>query len=197
MDEKRKREDAFLPDEKIIELYFFRDEAAISKTDEKYGKNVHRIAYNILHDRLDSEECKNDTYLSVWNTIPPTRPKVFPAYLSRIIRNIAVNRYKERSAKKRVPSEFTVSLDEFYDVILSVGAEEDEYSAGELSELITAYVKTLPERCRFIFIGRYYMSETIEHIAKELSVGNATVHRELSKIKDGLRVYLLRNGVNV
>ncbi len=84
-----------IADEQIIELYWERNETAIQETETKYGKMLFRIAYNILHDRLDSEECKNDTYIGVWNAIPPTKPNVFPAFITQIMRNIATKRYKE------------------------------------------------------------------------------------------------------
>lgn len=98
-------------DEEIVRLYFDRDEAAIRETDRKYGKFLFGIAYNILHDRLDCEECRNDTYLGIWNSIPPTRPVSFRAFITRIMRNTAIKKYKERTCLKRVPSELTVPLD--------------------------------------------------------------------------------------
>ena len=90
-----------MPDGEIIELYWKREEAAISETDKKYGKYLYRIAYNIVHDELDCEECLNDTYLGTWNRIPPARPNVFQIFLSKIMRNIAVDRFRKNTAKKR------------------------------------------------------------------------------------------------
>ena len=92
-----------ISDERIIELYFLRDERAIQVTDEVYGAMLYRIAYNVLHDDLDCEECKNDTYLGVWNAIPPERPQKFPAYLTQIIKRIAINRYKEKTRRSVFP----------------------------------------------------------------------------------------------
>lgn len=183
-----------ITDERIIELYFLRDESAIRVTDEIYGTMLYRIAYNILHDNLDCEECKNDTYLGVWNSIPPERPQKFPAYLTQIIKRISINRYKEKNAKKRIPSEFTESLDELASTLPDTA---DDCGAHELAELINVYVKSLSDRQQYIFIGRYYMAQTPQNLADDLFVGIATVYRELDKIKEGLREHLERNGVYV
>ncbi len=186
-----------LTDEQIIKLYWHRDENAIHETDVKYGKLLFRIAYNILHDSLDCDECKNDTYLGVWNTVPPTRPIVFPAFITQIMRNIATKRYRERTSSKRVPSELTLSIDELYESLHSDDTPETEYAAKEMGRLISDYLNTLSERQQYIFIGRFYMAETIEYIAEVLGVGVATVHRDIGKIKQGLRAYLQGNGVYV
>lgn len=93
-----------LEDIKIVELYFNRDEKAIIETDAKYGKLLFKIAYNILGNKSDCEECLNDIYLGIWNAIPPTNPNSFCSFISQIARNIAINKYKENSAKKRIPS---------------------------------------------------------------------------------------------
>ena len=110
------RTDVLLEDNEIIELYWERDEEAISETDKKYGRYLFTIANNIVNNRLDSEECVNDTYLGTWNAIPPTRPNVFQVFLSKVMRNIAVDKFREKSAQKRIPSELMSSLDEISEV---------------------------------------------------------------------------------
>ncbi len=184
-------------DERIIELYWQRDEKAISETEIKYGRMLFRIAYNILHDRSDCEECQNDTYLRIWNRIPPTRPNIFSAFISKITRDLAIDKYKEKTSQKRIPSELTVSLEELRDVLHRDDSPEGEYLAAELGKLLSDYVRELSQRQQYIFIERYYFGSTIESIAKEIGVGVGTVHRETEKIKEGLRIYLERNGVYV
>ncbi len=103
-----------LSDEALIELYFKRDERAISETEKKYGKLVYRIAYNVLGDHSDTEECQNDTYLKVWNEIPPTKPRVFAAFIAQITRRTAINRFRQKRGKKQIPTELTASADELY-----------------------------------------------------------------------------------
>ncbi len=186
-----------IADEQIIELYWQRDENAIHETDVKYGKMLFHIAYGILYDSLDCEECKNDTYLGVWNKIPPTRPTVFSAFISKIMRNIAIDRYKLKTSQKRIPSELTVSMEELCDFLHTNDSPEVEYTATELGKFISDYVKGLSYRQQYIFIERYYLASTIESIANELGVGLATVHRELGKIKQELKICLERNGVYV
>ncbi len=186
-----------LADEQIVELYWQRDEKAISHTDQKYGQYLFRIAYNILHDRLDCEECQNDTYNGIWNAIPPTRPTVFPAFITQIMRNIATERYKYKMSKKRVPTEFTVSIEELNEALCSDESVASELHAEEVGKMISEYVRTLTVRQRFIFMGRFYIADTVENIAEELELSRPTVYRELDKIKHGLKVYLERNGVYV
>ncbi len=184
-----------ITDEQIINLYCDRDEDAITHTDTKYGNMLFTIAYNILYDYQDCEECKNDTYFSVWNAIPPSRPTMLSVFLSKIMRNNAINKYKEKTCQKRIPSELTVSIEELQDFLHSENTPETEYEAKELGRIISNYVRSLPKRQRYVFIERFYFAETIEHIAQEHEIGVATVHREIGKIKEGLKIHLERNGV--
>ena len=184
-----------IADEQIINLYWQREETAIQETDKKYGKFLFRIAYNILHDSLDCEECQNDTYLGVWNAIPPTRPTVFPAFITQIMRRIAINRYKEKMSKKRIPFELTISMDDLNDTLHSGNTVEADFEAEEIGKLINEYVRKLSDRQRYIFIERFYLAETVETIAKDLSISTPTVYREIEKIKKGLKLHLERNDV--
>ena len=194
---KRTGQQAVIADEQIIEMYWTRDEQAIKETDNKYGQFLFRIAYNILHDSLDCEECQNDTYLGVWNAIPPTRPNVFQAFITQIMRRIAINRYKEKTSKKRIPSELTVSMEDVYNTLHSDETIEAEYTSAEVGRLINDYVRNLSDRQRYIFIDRYYLAESVETIATDLEISVATVYREMDKIKQGLKIYLERNEVYI
>ena len=128
-----------LSDEKIVELYWQKNENAIRVTNERYGPFLYRIAYNILHDPQDCEECQNDTYLSVWNAIPPTRPQSFRAFIARIMRNIAIDKYYEKTRKKKVPSELTFSLEECGDLISDSENPADDIMAEELGKMISRF----------------------------------------------------------
>lgn len=185
-----------LKDEEIIALYWARNEEAIRETDRKYGKLLYQQAYNILHDRCDCEECQNDTYLGAWNTIPPERPTSLQAYIVKIMRRIAISRYREKTASKRVPSEMTDCLEELLTgngTLPLLGMEAPDGS--ELTDLINEFVRGLPDRQRYIFIGRYYMSDPIDRIARELAVTESTVYRELERLRVLFRQHLERNGV--
>lgn len=189
--------DAFLTDKQIIDLYWQRDESAIEETDKKYGRALFRIAYNLLSDRMDCEECKNDTYIRVWNSVPPTRPRVLPAYLTEIMRRVAINKYKQKTSQRRVPSELTVSMDELRDSLQNEASLGGERDAEEVGKVINAFLRELPERRRYIFIERFYFAEPVEEIATELSVSVATVYREIERIKKDLKVYLERNDIYI
>lgn len=192
---KRTEQQPVIADEQIIELYWQRNENAIQETDKKYGQFLFGIAYNILHDRLDCEECQNDTYLGVWNAIPPTRPIAFPAFITQIMRNIAINRFKEKTSKKRIPSELTVSIEDVNNILHSGDTVAAEYEAEEVGRIINDYVRQLSDRQRYIFIDRFYLAEPVETIANDLSISVPTVYREIDKIKQGLKLHLERNDI--
>ena len=184
-------------DERITSLYRDRDEAAIRETDRIYGKFLFRVAYNILHDREEAEECRNDAYLAVWNAIPPAEPVSFSAFLTAIVRRMAINRYHALTAGKRIPSELTVCIDDLSETLQSEASAEETAEKEMLGTLINCFVKELPERQRFVFIDRYYLSESADRIAEELSVSVPTVYRELNTVKSKLKEHLERNGIRL
>ena len=194
--EKQTVTQSLASDQKIIDMYWQRDPDAIQETDRKYGSFLRNVAYNILFDLQDCEECKNDAYLGIWNAIPSARPAAFSAFIMRIMRQIAIRRYREKSRKKRIPSQLTISLEEL-DAISSDPSVEEAYEAKEVGRLITEYLKQLSERQRYIFIDRYYLAEPVEKTAAELSISVRTAYNEIEKIKQGLKDYLERNGVHV
>lgn len=183
-------------DEKIIDMYWQRDPDAIQETDQKYGPLLRNVAFNILSDNLDCEECQNDTYLKIWNTIPSTRPTAFPSFIMHIMRQIAIDRYREKSRKKRIPSQLTISLEELEAMGGGPSAEE-VWDTRELGRLITEYIERLNERQRYIFIDRYYLAEPVEKTASDLSISVQVAYREIRKMKQGLKDYLEKNGVRV
>ncbi len=190
---KLARED--LPDGRIIDLYWERDEDAIKATDEKYGKYLFAISYNILKDRLDSEECMNDTYLATWNRIPPARPSVLQRFLSKITRNISIDKYRREHAQKRIPSELTVSLEELEECIEGITIESREDAVTKISEVLNAYLYALSAQSRFIFVCRYYYADPVSSIAEMLKISDKTVYRELSKMREELRRELAKEGI--
>ena len=191
----REKIQAVIADEQIIELYWQREERAIQETDKKYGQFLFQIAYHILRDRSDCEECKNDTYLDVWNAIPPTRPTSFRAFITQIVRRIAIDLYRVKTSQKRIPSEMTISMEDLKNTLYDT--ESAVYAAEELGTVINHYVRSLPERQRYIFIDRFYLAEPVETIASDLSLSVQTVYREIEKIKQGLKLYLERNEVYI
>ena len=192
--QSKKTARAPIDDEKIVELYWARDEKAIDETDFKYRKYLFSIAYNVLHDKLDCEECLNDTYLGAWNAIPPTRPNVLKAFLTTIVRRIAIKRYHSALRKKAVPSEMTVSLSELEDF---VSGDEDigaDFDASRLGGIISDFVRSLSERRQFIFMSRYYVADPIDTIASDLSLSRSMVNHELAAIRSALKEKLESEG---
>lgn len=195
MDKNNKnRTGAHLSDEAIIELYWNREERAIKATDEKYGKYLFTIAYNIVRDELDCEECLDDTYLGTWNSIPPTRPTLFQVFLAKIMRNVALDRFRKKSAAKRIPSEMIVSLDEIDGYLPYDASVEEAVLIQEISRVLNEYLGSLSDRDEFIFVCRYYYSDTISDIAKMLDLNSKTVSAALLKLREGLKDRLEKEG---
>lgn len=182
-----------LSDEALIDLYWQRDESAISETDRKYRNYLLSLAYPIVSDKLDCEECLSDTYLGTWNAIPPARPRIFKAFLATILRRTAINRYHHSHRKAAVPTEMTVALSELEPILGSADAAA-EFEAQRLGKLISDFARSLTSRRRFIFISRYYAAQPIDAIAKQLSLSRSMVNKELSAIRAELKVTLEKEG---
>ena len=184
---------AIMSDEQIVELYWQRDERAIKETDIKYKKFLLSVAYNIVHDTCDSEECLSDTYIGAWNSIPPAKPTLLQAFLVTIMRRTAIDCYKARKRQKRIASELTVSLSEVEDFI----ADDDMYSetdAKELGRVISDFVRSLSDRRMYIFMSRYYVARPINEIAKLLGLSESTVNKEIAAVKRDLKEKLKKEG---
>lgn len=186
-------EASVMTDEQIIELYWQRNEQAIKETDVKYKNFLLSIAYNIVRDVRDSEECLDDTYIGAWNSIPPARPTMLQAFLATIMRHTAIDCYKTRTRQKRISSELTVSLCELGDVISDEGTGAEADSA-ELGKAISNFVRSLPDRRMYIFMSRYYMARPIAEIAKRLGCSESTVNKEIAAIKRDLKEKLQKEG---
>ena len=191
---KTKQEKITLPDEEIVALYWKRDERAIEETDIKYRRFLYTIAQNILKDRLDSEECLNDTYLGAWNRIPPAKPDPFQAFIAKIMRNIAIDKYRKKTADKRIQSELSLSLVELDDSISISPSAEETFLIKELARILNNFVLSLEDRKEFIFVCRYYFADTIDTIAAMLKTSPRTIYRELSEIRESLKQLLEQEG---
>lgn len=180
-----------MEDKKIIELYFARNESAIAETDRKYGAYCRAIAYRILEDRLDSEEVTNDTYLRLWNSIPPQKPDPLKPYVGRISRNLALDVYDAKHAQKR--QGVTLALEELAECLPSNDGREIGESAA-LSDALSRFISSLPERERVIFVRRYFHLYPIAQIANDLALKESTVAMSLSRARVKLRKYLQKEG---
>lgn len=183
-------------DKKIIELFFERSEKAVTELSKRYGGTVLRIAQNLLHNRQDAEECANDTYLSVWNAIPPQRPESLTAFVCKIARNIAINRIEYDHAQKR-GGEAEACFEELQECIPSGESAEARYEANFISELIDEFLDTLDRKNRMIFIRRYWYMDSFKDIASEAELSEGTVRTRLTRIRDKLKEFLESRGITV
>lgn len=184
-----------MTDEAIIEMYFDRNEDAIKKSDEKYGRYCMTVAGSILSDRLDAEECVNDTWLRAWNSIPPERPSYLKLFFAKITRNLAINRYRSATAKKRGGGEVDTVLDELSECI--GGDTETAVDMRALSASVNDFLGTLEVRERAIFLRRYFFSEETEVIAVKFGIKKSNVHKILSRTRKKLREQLTKEGYSI
>lgn len=192
--ELRPKTTTILSDEEIVELYWKRDEQAIKETDIKYKTFLLSVAYNIVHDTNDCEECLDDTYIGAWNSIPPSKPISLQAFLATIMRRTAIDCYKAKNRQKRVASELSVSLSEVEDFIADNSDMYCEIDAKELGRVISDFVRSLSERRMYIFMSRYYIARPITEISKLLRCSESTVNKEIAKIKHELKERLEKEG---
>ena len=182
----------YLSDAEIVELFFERDESAIRETERKYSGYIFSVAKNFLRNSDDCKECENDTYLAVWNSIPPARPDKLTPFLAKITRGIAVDKYREKTRKKRVPSELTLSFEELDGIVSDGFSEEDTAREIELRRVINGFIASLSEKSRFIFVCRYYYADSAEDIAKMLGLTKWSVFKELKNLKEQLKEILIK-----
>lgn len=181
-----------MEDNEIVTLYWDRDDKAISESDAKYGNNCRIIAYKILYNHEDSEECVNDTWLGAWKAIPPHRPNKLKYFLGRITRNLSYNKFKSRNTAKRGKGELPIVLDELYDCIPTSCTVEDEIEARELEREINKFLHSLSQRSCNVFLRRYWFVETIGEISERYDITPANVKVILSRTRSKLRDYLRR-----
>lgn len=177
-----------MDDKEIVSLFFARSEEAIAELSRKYGKLCHAIAYNILNDLQDAEECVNDAYLGAWNSIPPQKPDPLRAYICRIVHNTARKKHRANTALKR-GSGFAMSLQELENCIPGNSLEED-ISVNELTEQINAFLATLKRDDRVMFLKRYWFAEPLSEIAKAYDITEHNASVKLNRIRGKFRTFL-------
>ena len=176
-----------MEDEKIVMLYWERNEDAIRETEKKYRKYCYSVAYNILHSHEDSDECVNDTWNDAWHAIPPAIPTVLRSFLARITRNIAIDRYRRDTAQKRA-AEVESAIEEYWECIPNGdGSIEDTLA---LKQAVNGFLARLDARTRIIFMRRYWYAMGVKEIAESMGLSESHVsvilHRTRSKFKDHL-----------
>ena len=183
-----------MDDKRIIELFFARSEQAITEVQIKYGWLCREISVNILRSESDAEECANDVYLALWNTIPPAHPDPLVTYVARVARNQSIKRYHKNTAKKR-NSHYDTALSELEGCIPDGETVEELFRAEELATHFDAFLDTLSKKNRVIFVRRYYFSEPVAEIAKKMHMEPRKVTLSLSRTREKLKQYLQKKGV--
>ena len=183
-----------MSDDEIIELYFARNEAALAHTAEQYGRLIQSIAYGILKNIEEAEECENDVLLRAWESIPPTRPEHLAAYLCTISRRVSLNRYKYNNAAKRGEA---LPIDELGETIRGSFCAEDLLSENELSDLLNRFLEAQDANSRVIFMRRFWANESNKDIAKRLNVSESMVKSRISRTLKKLRSFLESAGYDV
>lgn len=186
-----------MEDEQIVALYWDRDEAAISRTEEKYDRYLTKIAMNILASREDSRESVNDTYLAAWNSMPTQRPQVLSAYLAKLTRRISIDRFRYRSRDKRRWSEYALSLEELGDCVSGGNTTEEILNARLLADAIGVFLRLQSEECRTVFLGRYYFLDSLREIAGYCGMTESKVKTLLYRTRIALKEYLEKEGFDL
>lgn len=182
-----------MDDQIIIQHYWDRNEIALTETSEKYGSYCSSIAENIVNNAEDAQECVNDTYLKVWNEIPPKWPKVFQAFLGKIVRNLAYDCYRRKNAEKCGGGQICAVFDELAECLPDKSAEI-ECERKELSLALNSFLLELPERNRKIMVMRYWYADSIKTIALTMNMTENSVAAVLNRLRQKLQKYLNERG---
>ena len=184
-----------IDDIRIIELYFERNEQAIKETDIKYGKLCHKLSYNVLNNRQDSEECVNTTYLEVWNRIPPTRPAKFKAYISIIVRDISIDKLRHLTAKKR-SADMVMALDELTEIL-----PDERHAPGrndeEIGKLLSIFLRKQKEEVQRVFVLKYFYFVSNRAIEEKYGFTERKVTNMLARTRNKLKKYLIEEGIYI
>lgn len=186
-----------MDDKQLIDLYFERSETAVSETQKKYGRYCHYIAYNILRCDADAEECVNDAYIKIWNAIPPMHPDNLSAFLGKITRNIALNRYAKYNAEKRGKGQTAFALEELQECLPEATDGTDIADELALKDALNRFLWSLLPKTRTIFMRRYWYMSSIKEIAADYSLSENNVKMILFRTRGRLKKFLEKEGINI
>lgn len=186
-----------MEDAEIVDLYWARNEDAIAETKTKYGAYLTKVAYNILADLEDSQECVSDTYLAAWRSMPDNRPKVLRTYLGKITRQVSIDLFRRRSRMKRYASEYAVSLEELGDSFTDGRTPETELDEKLLEEAVNRFLRSLPDDARNTFIGRYYFFDSLKDVARYCGMSESKCKSMLYRTRQSLKAWLQKEGFDL
>ena len=183
-----------MEDEQIVNLYWQRDEAALQETELKYGSFCRGLAYNILSSHEDAEECVNDTWQKAWDSMPDERPSLLRAWLGKIVRNLALDRWRRDHAQKRYNG-LDVMLDELEDCIPASVTVESTVDARELGRTISKWLRSLPKDDRALFVRRYWNGEALNVLARDQGIPAAKLAQRMYSLRQNLKKVLETEGI--
>lgn len=183
-----------MDDEQILALYWQRDERAIAETAARYGPYCRRIAHNILADEQDAEECLNDTWLRAWGTIPPHRPERLSTFLGKLTRELSLSRLRARLAQKRGGGEAALALEELSECVPGPGDAQQELEAKELARALNAFLATLRQEERDLFVSRYWFLTLLEELGRRSGWSQSRLKSALYRTRKKLYDYLREEG---
>ena len=186
-----------MDDEKIVALYWDRNEQAVEETSAKYGSYCGQIARNILDSGPDAEECVNDTWLHAWNAIPPPRPALLAVFLGRITRNLAFDRWRRNRSEKRGGGQIDLVLDELAECVSGADDPAHAVQAQELVKEIDRFLAGLPEDKRAMFLQRYWYADSVRTIARRFAMSENNVSVMLSRLRGKLKTQLHERGYDL
>lgn len=183
-----------ITDEEIITLFFSRSQQAVQVLDNKYGALCRQLSRRIVIDIRDAEECVNDAYLCVWNTVPPEKPVYLRAFLCKIVRNLSLKRLEMLNTAKRGGGQ-ALPLEELADSLGTADRVEEQIEADELARALSAFLDTLSQENRVVFLQRYWFSLPYSEIAHQVGLSEKNVSVRLSRIRKQLKHYLMKRGM--
>ena len=186
-----------MDDRRIVELFLERSEEAILETDIKYGRYCHKIAFNVLGNDEDSEECVNDAYMRAWGSIPPNEPDSMASYIGRITRNLALDKLRQKQSDKRGNGEVPVVLDELAECVSGVDELERRQDSEEITNAINSFLETLSATERGVFMRRYWMMESIADVAGLYGISVSKTTTMLFRLRGRLKKHFMKEGISL
>ncbi len=184
-----------MDDREIIELYLQRSEEAIKQTENKYGRYCHKIAFNILGNDEDSEECVNDAFMRAWGSIPPNEPTSLSSFIGKITRNLALDKLRSKNSDKRGGGEIPLALDELSECISGIDELERREDSSEIISAINKFLKGLNAVERGVFMRRYWMLDSIADIAKRYDISESKTTTMLFRLREKLKRHMIKEGI--
>ncbi len=183
-----------LDDSVIIDMLFDRDESVIAELSKKYGSYCTSIANNILRNREDSEECVNDTYMKTWETIPPEKPKLLAAFMGKITRNLAIDRYRRGHSQKRGGNDMELIFEELEECVSDGSSVEATAERREILAAVNRFLGKISVKNRIMFVSRYCYCESVHDIAARFGIKENNVSVSLNRTRAQLREYMKKEG---